>query len=267
MKPNPRRRRKSVSSITNYEALEARQLLAADIPDFVGDGKIGEVGTTVLNDNWTTISLNQSFNNPVVIAGAASTINGDPVTVRVRDVTSDSFQISLDEWDYQDGDHSIEVVSYLVVEGGTHQLTDGTRLVAGYVQDQTHSSESVSTGDFFDSTPVVFSQIMTDNDPSSATTRMDVIGNNEFEIRIQEEEGADDIHGAETVGFVALEAAVGTSGDLAFQSFATPNAVTNFVTTVSFETGNFSSAPALFANLQTINDSDTSNGSANVVEQ
>ena len=257
MKPNSKRRRKSVSNTTNYEALEVRQLLAADIPDFVGEGKIGEVGTVVLDDDWSTISLNQSFNNPVVIAGPASTINGDPVTVRVRDVTSNSFQISIDEWNYQDGNHSIEIVSYLVVEGGTHQLTDGTRLVAGYVQDQTHSWESVSTGNFFNSTPVLFSQIMTDNDPSSATTRMDVLGNNDFEIRIQEEEAADDIHGAETVGFVAVEAAVGTSGDLAFQSFATSSTVTGVGTTVSFETGHFSSAPAFFADMQTFNDPDT----------
>lgn len=255
MKPKLRRRR-SINSIANYEALEHRQLLAADIPDFVGDGKIGEVGTIVLDDDWSTVNLGQSFNNPVVIAGPASAINGDPLTVRVRDVTSNSFQIALDEWDYLDGGHSIEIVSYLVVEGGTHQLTDGTRLVAGYVQDQTHSWESISTGNFFDSNPILFSQIMTDNDPSSATTRMDVLGENDFEIRIQEEEAADNIHGAETVGFVAVEAAVGTSGDLAFQSFATSNTVTSAGTTVSFATGNFSTAPAFFASMQTVNDTD-----------
>ncbi|MDA8564322.1 M60 family metallopeptidase, partial [Mariniblastus sp.] len=251
------RRRTNIIKTPSYGTLEPRQLLAADIPDFVGDGKIGEVDTVLLNSNWTTINLDQAYNNPVVIAGSATSLNETPVTVRVRDVTSNSFQIALENWDYLGGGHPNEIVSYLVVEGGTHQLTDGTRLVAGYVQDQTHELEPVSTDGFFNSTPVLFSQIMTDNDPAAATTRIDVLGNNDFEIRIQEEEGADNIHGAETVGFVAIESAVGTSGDLAFQSFATGETVTQDVTTVSLAAGGFSTAPAIFASMQTFNDSET----------
>ena len=251
-------RRSKTNAALNYEAMEKRQLLAAVIPDFVGDGQIGEVGTIQINQNWTTVNLDQTFNNPVVVSGPASSVENDPLTIRVRNVDSTSFQIAIDEWDYLDGTHASETVSYMVVEGGTHQLTDGTRLVAGYIDDQTHVTQSISTGDLFSSRPILFSQIMTDNDSASATTRMNVTGNNSFSIRIQEQESADNIHAAETVGFVILETAtLGSSGDLAFQSIATPNNVNHLSRTVSLSSGVFTSAPALFASMQTQNGGDT----------
>ena len=259
MKNKSRRRSKTDSAALNYEAMEKRQLLAAVIPNFVGDGDIGEVGTIQVGDSWTTVNLDQTFNNPVVISGPASSNDGAPLTIRVRNVGSSSFQIALDEWDYLDNIHTSETVSYMVVEGGTHRLSDGTRLVAGVFEDLTHEWDSISTGDIFSSTPIIFSQIMTDNDSASATTRMDVMTDNSFAIQIEEQEGSDNIHAAETVGFVVLEtAALGNSGDLTFQSIETNNNVTHVGTTVSFASGAFNSAPALFASMQTSNGGDTS---------
>ncbi|MDA8746064.1 M60 family metallopeptidase, partial [Rubripirellula amarantea] len=256
--PNPSQHRITRKRRASFEKLESRELLAADIPAYFGDGQIGEAGTVQIDHNWSTVNLGQTFNNPVVIAGPASSVNGSPLTARVRNVDADSFEIALDEWDYLDGGHSIESVSYLVVEGGYHLLTDGTRLVAGYLQDQDHSWESISTVDFFNTTPVLLSQIMTENDASAATTRTRILSNNEFEVRIQEEEAADDIHGAETVGFVALETSIGTTGDQNYQSFATSNGVTHTGTTLSFSfDAGFSSTPAFLASMQTFNGGDT----------
>ncbi|TWU57095.1 Dockerin type I repeat protein [Rubripirellula tenax] len=243
---------------SRLETLERRQLLAADIPDFVGDGQIGLVGTAQVSDTWETINLTQTFVNPVVIAGPPSQNDGSPATVRVRNVNSNSFEISVDEWDYLDGTHATETVSYLVVEGGTHRLTDGTRLVAGYLTDQTHTWTSFSTDDLFSSRPVLLSQIMTDNDAAAATTRANVSSNNDFQIRIQEEEAADDIHGAETVGFILIDSGVGSTGDQDFQAFITSPIITHQDFDRSINGAGFDTAPAFFANMQTINGTDPS---------
>lgn len=238
--------------------MEQRKLLAAVIPNFVGGAEIGEVETIAVDSNWSTVNLDRSFDNPVVIAGPASLANGDALNVRVRNVSSTSFQIALDEWDYLDGNHPAEIVSYMVVEGGMHTLEDGTRLVAGYVNDQTDQWETISTGNFFVTRPVLFSQIMTDNDPSSATTRMVVASNNVFVTQIQEEEAADNVHAAETIGFVAVAtASSGNSGGSAFQSLIVANPVTHTGATVSLDGGGFDSTPALFASMQSNNSADT----------
>ena len=216
-----------MNRLTKVETLEKRQLLAAEIPNFIGDGQIGVVGTAQVSSEWATINLDQSFNNPVVIAGPASSVEGDPVSVRVRNVGSNSFEIAVEEWEYLDGTHAAESVSYLVVEGGTHTLTDGTNLVAGYLNDQTHVATSFTTGDTFSSRPILLSQIMTENDSTAATTRAIVSSNNDFQVRIQEEESADGIHGAETVGFIVIDNGVGSTGDQKFQAFLTSPIVTH----------------------------------------
>ena len=38
-------------------------------------------------------------------------------TVRVRNVGLDQFEMRVEEWDYLDGTHSDETVSYIVIEG------------------------------------------------------------------------------------------------------------------------------------------------------
>ncbi|MCB9341104.1 MAG: hypothetical protein H6577_23505 [Lewinellaceae bacterium] len=89
---------------------------AADLKDENGDF-IGESGTLSLTNTWATINLNHNYTHPVVVMGGVSNNDTDPVTVRVRNVTANSFQVRLQEWAYQDGAHGTEQVGYLVLEG------------------------------------------------------------------------------------------------------------------------------------------------------
>ncbi|MEM1119665.1 MAG: SdrD B-like domain-containing protein [Bacteroidota bacterium] len=94
--------------------------LAIENTDELRDGRgilIGEVGTSMLNSNWTTINLNNAYHNPVIVANSLSSSDGAPATVRVRNVGLNNFQIRVEEWDYLDGIHGNETVSYMVVEG------------------------------------------------------------------------------------------------------------------------------------------------------
>lgn len=79
---------------------------------------IGESGQLTLTNAWTTVNLSKKYSKPAVITGGLTFNNGDPVTIRVRNVNNSSFEIRAEEWPSLDGLHSAETVGYLVVEGG-----------------------------------------------------------------------------------------------------------------------------------------------------
>lgn len=78
---------------------------------------IGEMGRISLSSNSLFISLANKYHNPVVIIGALNTTESDAVIPRVTSVTTTGFTVQLNEWEYEDGVHGFENVSYLVVEG------------------------------------------------------------------------------------------------------------------------------------------------------
>ncbi len=78
----------------------------------------GELGTINLSNAWATVTLTGKYTKPVVVMGALTNNDGQPVNVRVRNVGQNSFQVRLQEWDYQDGIHATEGICWMVVEGG-----------------------------------------------------------------------------------------------------------------------------------------------------
>ncbi len=95
-----------------YLAFEPNLVLKDKNDDF-----IGETGFAILTDNWTHVYLQNEYNKPVVILGGATNNDGEPLTLRVRNVTADGFDLRIQEWDYQDDIHGVEKVFYLVMEG------------------------------------------------------------------------------------------------------------------------------------------------------
>lgn len=77
----------------------------------------GESGSVDVNHAWKTISLANRYTKPVVICGGMTMNGGAAATVRVRNVTSTSFEVRVQEWDYLDGNHSNETLSWMVIEG------------------------------------------------------------------------------------------------------------------------------------------------------
>ena len=67
-------------------------------------------------------------------------------------ISSDSFEIRLQEPAYKDGWHVKEKVSFIVIEEGTWELSDGTTLKAGLTHADILSSQgrnTISIGDAF----------------------------------------------------------------------------------------------------------------------
>ena len=198
---------------------------------------------------WFTVNLEHSFTKPVVIMSPVSSNDNDPITVRVRNVTANSFEFQIDEWEYQDGVHGTETVSWLVVEEGDHTLDDGTRIVAG--SSDVSTSFSNISWDAFTSTPVALSQVVTTNDPKAVTTRQKSVSSTGFQVSLEVEEAGTG-HANETVNWIAISTVSnsdiesGTTGDSIKQSWVSKN----FASPKS-------ASPVLLAAMQTTDGGDT----------
>jgi hypothetical protein len=221
----------------------------ADIP--LPSLTLAESGTiTGLTSTWRKVTLQSNFKSPVVVMGTPSRLGGEPITVRVRNVTPNSFEARIDEWEYLDGRHGQETVSFLVIEAGSYTLSDGTKIKAGRL-DANHRWTNLPFGGTgnFTAAPVVLTQVMTINENVAVTTRHRNIGTQGLEIRIQEEEAADRIHALETVGWVAIELGQASSNGIDLEVGLTGNVVTHLNHTINFAT-NFTARPAFFAQMQ-----------------
>ncbi|MGD1857073.1 MAG: glycoside hydrolase family 9 protein [Leptolyngbyaceae cyanobacterium] len=223
------------------------------------DKAIGEYGTLKLNQAWQTVDLNQDYINPVVVVSDPTFRGVDPVTVRLKKVAGDSFQLRLQEPNYKDGNHTNESVSYVVLEAGDWQLADGTRISAG-----TQNSNKLSSAGFdtvglsaFEKAPTVLSQVQTSNGGDWVTTRMKNQSKNSFQLTMQEEEKLNHGgHAHETIGWLAIDQGVASDGDTLLQGGTTGRSVDAERTSVKFETA-FESAPSLIAKLGSFYGADT----------
>jgi subtilisin family serine protease len=226
----------------------------------IANGSETEIGFSGIaldvTHNWQTVNLPVSFDNPVVVAGGSTRDGGHQGVVRVQNVDSDSFQIRFQEWDYRDGNHTTENISYLVVEAGTHILTDGTQLVAGTTTLTNEIVKTITFGDSFSSAPLIIAQTMTNNDPSAVVERIRNIGTDTFQMRFNEEEVADGIHATETVGYIAIDVGAAESGDISLNAVKTGNSVTHQNTTVNFGSIDGSSSPVILSDMQTLDGGD-----------
>jgi hypothetical protein len=204
-----------------------------DVESAIGDqntNMIGEAGTVTINENWTTVSLDGSYTDPVVVASVGTYNDADPVHARVRNAQSGSFEVSLEEWEYQDGVHADETVGYIVLEAGEHDTAAGMKVLAGKTTANGSSMTTVNFSPSWNAQSHAYTQVMTSNDPTATSTRVTRAGGNEFDVICQEEEANqgsntwENNHADETVGFIATEprpGGVGGSGESIASSLST----------------------------------------------
>ena len=117
------------------------------------------------------------------------TFKGDkPAHTRLRNIGSTSFEFQIEEWDYEDQEHTDETIGYLVMEQRMHQMDDGTIIEVGTVQTD-HNWATVSFGPNFSSAPVTLSHCQTRLGGDAVVTREKNVTDKEFEVRLQEQGG------------------------------------------------------------------------------
>jgi len=175
-----------------------------------------EHGVALINHQWQTMSLANLYQHPVIIAGPAACNGADPGVVRIRNVTSTSFQVRFQEWDYLDGWHALEQVHWFALERGVWDVEPGTVWI---VDVHATSNTSVSSPDHVPfpkptgGPPVVLLTQQSANGPAAVTGRINNVGWAGFDVALQEEEAADAVHAVETLAFWAWGlASAGGSG-------------------------------------------------------
>ena len=203
---------------------------------------------------WHSVSFEHAFDAPpVVVLGPLTFNGGDPTVLRVRNVTAGGFEFQMQEWEYRDGPHTTESVHYIALPEGTHVL-DGMTIQAFNVSTssdwQTHSYPAT-----FDSTPVVLTQVASENEAAVTVTRTRNVNTANFQLKLDEQEAADRIHAAETIGVIALEQGTLRVNGGRWHALRTPDAVRHPWYTVTHNLG--LSDYAVMGNMQTTDGGDT----------
>ncbi len=87
---------------------------------------IGEIGTADIDHQWTRIRTNNQYYNPVIITQVVSDNEITPVLSRVNIQQAGSFDLRLQEWNFEDNNHAAETISYMIIEGSIP--LDGTKI-------------------------------------------------------------------------------------------------------------------------------------------
>lgn len=167
-----------------------------------------EIGSVELGVSEQTISLNNTFTSPVVVCSDASFKGTQPCSIRITNITSNSFTMKLQEPSNEDGSHVLETVNYIVGEEGTwtENVTNKQIIFGSYISNKT-TKTGFDTNNFdsnFASPPVVLCQVASFNGSDYVITRTNNITNSSFQVAMQEEEKKDNNHATETINWCAF---------------------------------------------------------------
>lgn len=216
-----------------------------------------EVGEVNVNSRWLLVSFSRAFAHPVVVASAMSSNDDEPAIVRIDNITSTGFEISVQEWDYLDDDHLHETIGYIVMEAGSYTLPDGTTVEAGtFTADGTSAFTPVLLAGKFTRVPVVASSVVSYNGQNAVSVRLQNITATRFEARMHEQQANGWNHPAETVSYIAWEPCRTRLGGLLIEVAVPENRMAHDFETITFDTI-FQEQPLFVAAIQTNEGGDT----------
>jgi hypothetical protein len=172
----------------------------------------------------------------------------------VRNAGSGSFEVKLEEWEYQDGVHSAETVQYIVMEAGQHYTEAGVPVLAGTTTANGSDWTTVNFQSDRKTQSHIYTQIMTENDSTPASTRITRSGANTFDVGCHEEENnesgstwASD-HADETIGFITTKPQNRLNNDNSGESVASSIPTEAWTTNELYQS--YSTAPVTVARMQ-----------------
>ena len=225
-----------------------------------------EVGSTQLNHIPKTITLKKTFINPIVCCGDPSFNNSDPCVVKITKISSNSFTMFLQESPERDGLHTFETVSWVVGEKGVWNISNDKQVIFDtYNSKQTTKIgfEKKNFATFFQSIPIVISQVASYNGKEFVVTRTKNINKNSFECTMQEAENLDNIIVTERIDWCAFSPGAYTFNGKKFECRPVFN-VNNTFKNVAFTKNFFTKQPKLLIRCSTFNDSDPVNTRVNI---
>jgi hypothetical protein len=179
-----------------------------------------DISSMTLRSDWTTVSMETRFIDPVIIVGPPSFNGADPGVVRIKNVSSNifvaKFDISFKEWDYRRRDHgdyyhAPEVIPHMILESGRRTMSDGSDWEVGSVPIQgTNRKFDYQFSEPFDGVPHVYLTLQTANGDQVVVARASNVTEEGFTAALYEEETLMDGHVNETLGYLAIYSSQGS---------------------------------------------------------
>lgn len=163
-----------------------------------------EAGAVAVGHRWESVefSFTSGFEHtPVVIAQVASDAGGDAVTTRIDNVTTEGFDLRLQE-EEAGGNHTRERVDYIAAEPGFGQW-----VTVDTIHDVDHRPAQVDLIGF-DNVPNVLAHTQTFNGSDTCNLRIANVSPHGFDVYVDEEQSADpetNHLAGEDVGFIAFD--------------------------------------------------------------
>ncbi|MFQ5445737.1 MAG: LamG-like jellyroll fold domain-containing protein, partial [Saprospiraceae bacterium] len=130
-----------------------------------------------------------------------------------------------------------------------YTLPNGKRMIAGVMENVTQRWKTVSFPIQFTQPPILLAQVVTNDDGAATTYRLRNVSTTQFQVRLQEEEGADGTHSEESIAWIAIEKGSNAAG-LPFE--AGSKLVSSSSTPIAFAQSY--TTPGLIGNIQTFNE-------------
>ncbi|WP_255194935.1 right-handed parallel beta-helix repeat-containing protein [Halorarius litoreus] len=186
---------------------ETAHYLALSAGSYTDSDLVVEAGWTRADHEFTDFRFDRSFDRRPVVFAQPQTYNGsDPVVTRLRNLSSTGGEVMVqeEEGEANGGWHHDETVGYVAVEPGVGEV--GGRRVEVGAADVHESWRTIEFGDRY-ANPQLLAGIQTFTGPNTANVRYRNLTESSVELRIEEEQSADEEtrHRYERVGYAVVE--------------------------------------------------------------
>jgi hypothetical protein len=250
----------NAKGVTIKDANGIGTIVSDDIATPPVSGTMGEIGrVTNASSTVKTFTFQNTYQNPVVFAQPLSRNGGDSAVVRITDIASNGFSFFVDEPNSSDDIHAEEAFSFMVLEAGTWKLDNGATVRVGTINTDANVNnnwQNVDLGSDFTATPVVLTQVQSDNGADFVRTRQQNTSASSFSVAMEkEEEFVNSTYTQEKIGWFAITGGTGDWNGFTYQADYTGDHVTNRFSTLSFEP-DFKTSPQILGNVASYNDPD-----------
>ena len=216
-----------------------------------------ELGEVMASSTWKAVAFSNTYTSPSIIAKANTMNNPAAGAVSIRNLTSRGCDIRIRELGNAIGGDRQEIVSFMVMERGHHQIADQVFADAECTDlSGLNTFQSINFINSFASQPIVLSSIVTANETNAAILRMKGLTHQGLSITMQEQENNDGYHVPETVCYIAMEKWSGVVDGLMIEVGSTEEILTEKQSTISFKQ-QFPTVPFVLADMQSTNGTDT----------
>ena len=162
-------------------------------------------GALLLDEDWQSVGSSLDDAPPLVFTGVATDSAGGAGFAAVRNVTTDGFEIQLQEINSATADVSVEGVSYLVLQPGTYVMPDGSQWEVGSFDisaDATWRSRPFMNP--FTDRPYLILSLQTENNPEVPLLRARSVDANGFEVALFEQVSGSSAGQNEKAAYLAI---------------------------------------------------------------